>query len=68
MATGETTAVVHCPECKEPITIPVRLTHPQGSGPTMSIDLRPVHDHADTHVATYSTELPTAASDSMVHR
>ncbi|MFB6423676.1 hypothetical protein ACFCXC_18310 [Streptomyces microflavus] len=65
MATGETTATVQCPECNETINIPVRLTHPHGNGPTMAIDLRPVQDHTDTHMATYSTDLPTAASDSM---
>ncbi|MEU3836494.1 hypothetical protein IFE09_11305 [Streptomyces microflavus] len=61
MATGKTTATVQCPECTETITIPVCLTHPHGNGPTMAIDLRPVQDHTNTHVATYSTKLPTTA-------
>jgi len=60
MASGQTTAAVQCPECSETITFPVHLAYRRGRGPTMAFDLSPVQDHTDTHLATYSTELPPA--------
>ena len=58
MATGQTTATVRCPECGEPITIPVRLACRRGGNATMSFDLAPIRAHADTHLATFTTEPP----------
>ena len=61
MADGQSTTMIRCPQCSEPVTVPVRLAYQRGANPTMAFDLSPVQDHMDTHVATYSTELPHAA-------
>jgi hypothetical protein len=58
MASGDTTATVQCPECKEPVTFSVRLRHRSNTEVAVSVDLAPVHDHIASHQPQVTTEPP----------
>lgn len=58
MASGETTGTVRCPECKEPLAFPVRLSHRTNTEVDVSADLAPVHEHIAGHQAQFTTEPP----------
>lgn len=58
MASGNTTGTVQCPECKEPLTFPVRLSHRTNTEVAVSVDLTPLHEHIAGHHAQFTTEPP----------
>ncbi|MFD9192980.1 hypothetical protein ACFWCA_32800 [Streptomyces phaeochromogenes] len=60
MAATMSTALTQCPECDEPLLIPVRA-HQRGVQVTLAVDLSQVRDHAATHEARFTTELPPTA-------
>lgn len=59
MASGETTSVMQCPECDEPIEFPVSARHVSKTKVALSVDLTPVREHAASHQTRFATELPT---------
>jgi hypothetical protein len=61
MASGNTTGIVQCPECKEPVTYPVRVRHLSTTKIGVSIDPAPIRDHLATHEARFALELPPTA-------
>jgi hypothetical protein len=61
MASGNTMGTVQCPECKEPVTYPVRVRHLSKTTLGVSIDPTPIRDHLASHEARFSTELPPTA-------
>lgn len=61
MASGETTTTVQCPECKEPLTVPVHARHITKTKIAVNIDLDPAREHIASHQARLTTELPPTA-------
>ncbi|MGW0795177.1 hypothetical protein [Streptomyces sp. NPDC002692] len=53
-------ASIRCPECAEPIPVPRRATL-HGRKVTLALDLAPLREHASTHEAVFTTELPPTA-------
>lgn len=61
MAFGDTATTVQCPECKTPLTLPVRLRFRTTTEIAVSIDLAPLREHVASHEARIVTELPPTA-------
>lgn len=61
MASGSTTGTVQCPECKEPVTYPVRVRHLSKTKIGITIDPTPIREHIASHEARFTTELPPTA-------
>lgn len=58
MASGNTTGTVQCPECTQPLTFPVRLSHRTNTEVAVSADLTPVHEHIAGHQTQFANEPP----------
>ena len=54
------TGLVQCPECDEPLLIPVRARQVGPAEYAVHFDLSQVREHVDTHVGRLTTELPPA--------
>lgn len=67
MASGETTATMQCPECKEPIEFPVSARHLTSLKVALSYDLAPVREHIARHQAQLVTELPSPTQRGAAH-
>lgn len=61
MASGDTTGTVQCPECKQPVEYPVRVHHRSTTEVAVAVDLAPVREHAASHEAHFTMELPPTA-------
>jgi hypothetical protein len=61
VASGNTTGIVQCPACKEPVTYPVRVRHLSKTEIGVSIDPAPIREHMATHEARFTLELPPTA-------
>lgn len=61
MASGETTTTVECPECREPLDVPVRARHLTKVEVAVHVDLDPVREHIASHQAAFTMELPPTA-------
>lgn len=55
------TALAQCPECDEPLLIPMRVRQTGPTTYTVHFDLSPVREHVATHTARFTTELPPTA-------
>ncbi|MEV0470225.1 hypothetical protein [Streptomyces prunicolor] len=55
------TGLTQCPECHEPLLVPVRARQVGPAEYALHFDLSQVREHVDTHVAGLATELPPAA-------
>lgn len=55
------TALVQCPECDEPLLIPVRTRTRSTTEVALHFDLSQVREHVATHGVHFATELPPTA-------
>jgi hypothetical protein len=55
------TGLTECPECAEPLLIPVRARQLNATEYALHFDFSQVREHADTHQAHITTELPPTA-------
>lgn len=56
-----TAALTQCPVCAEPLIIPVRCRHVSTTVVQVGFDFSQAREHAATHEATFTTELPPTA-------
>lgn len=54
------TGLTQCPECDEPLLIPVRARQVGPAEYAVHFDLSQVREHVGTHSARLTTELPPA--------
>ncbi|MFF9324031.1 hypothetical protein ACF1AY_04860 [Streptomyces sp. NPDC014776] len=61
MRPSPTAGLAQCPECDEPLIIPVTYRHATPTVVALSFDLSQAREHLATHEARITTELPPTA-------